>query len=117
MTFILYLVLLLFIIFVICTFQSVECFLFYHKDWKRWKYMQKHINDFEYLEKVKYSAGDAYIFKFTSNNYTLFPKNKYKFIIFPTSCGLISTNDIILTDYDKYNANKVRNLLINKINK
>lgn len=114
MTFILYLVL-LFIIFVICTFRSVECFLFYHKDWKRWKYMQKHINNFEYLEKNKYYDGDIYVFKFTSNNYKLFPETEYKFIIFPTTCGLISKNDIILTDYDKYNANKVRNNL--KINK
>ena len=114
MTFILCLVLLL-IMFIIFTFRSVECFFFYHKDWKRWKYMQKHINNFEYLKKVKYYAGEIYVFKFISDNYKLFPGNEYEFIIFPTSCGLISKNSIILSDYDKYNANKIRNLLIKKI--
>lgn len=50
------------------------CYVYLHKEWEQWKYIQKHISSEVFL---KYDADEYIEFKFTPKNSKLFLENEY----------------------------------------
>ena len=86
------------------SFNRVYCYFFEHEEWNEWKKYIKDVDKFEYCESLP---------------------NSYKFIIPNTNisayvwddgrCSIHNEFDCICCSFDKYHSNKMKKLLMDKI--
>lgn len=86
------------------------CYVYLHKEWKQWKYIQKHISSEVFL---KYDDDQYAEFKFIPKNSKLFLENEYSLYYCKKDklCFLSTIEECILSKYDKYNSRKTAELI------
>lgn len=95
---------------IIISNNKFYCYIYLHKEWKQWKYIQKHINSEVFL---KYDADQYVEFKFIPKNSKLFLENEYSLYYCKKDklCFLCTIEECILSKYDKYNSRKTAELI------
>lgn len=86
------------------------CYVYLHKEWKQWKYIQEHISSEIFL---KYDTDQYVEFKFIPKNSKLFLENEYSLYYCKKDklCFLCTIEECILSKYDKYNSRKTAKLI------
>jgi len=85
--------------------QRAYCFIFEHKDWKRWRYYLKHVSEFKYVQSF---SGWCHEFSFENDMYKsvvimLWENSK--------SCSIHYQNNDCLSNFDPQSKKMYKKLI------
>ena len=89
---------------IIFSSNRLYCYLFEHKEWDRWKKYIKDIDKFEYCE----SLSNTHRFVIPNTDISAYIWND-------GTCSIHYKTGCICCDFNKYQSNKMKKLLMNKI--
>lgn len=101
--------------------DKLYCRIHMNKQWKQWRYLQKHVDDIQFDEVLYDYTKDEMIYYFTykSDNDKLFDKSDYYIAVWSKQkeCAVFIEDSgiCILSPFDKDNNEILTKLLIDKI--
>ena len=92
--------------FLMLSFNRVYCYFFEHEEWNEWKKYIKDVDKFEYCESLP--NGHKFIIPNT---------NIEAYVWDDEGCSIHDKTDCVCCSFDEYHSNKMKKLLMDKIEK